>query len=116
MEYKRYYPVTIILKSLILKPYLNEPSSIPQTQPAIQDKPAPLPPTRQQQPPPTVIGSRKLISKDVKMFLDSDDEDSEEEDYLKKMDGFEPVKGEVGLFYKVRLLLTTIWTLHLQLL
>ncbi|XP_038052469.1 uncharacterized protein LOC119725181 [Patiria miniata] len=52
------------------------------------------------QPPPTVIGSRKLISKDAKMHLDSDDENSEDEDYLQKMDGFEAVKGETGLFYK----------------
>ena len=55
----------------------------------------------QSQPPPTVVSSRRLISKDAKMYLDSDSENSEDEDYIRKMDGFEAVKGEAGLYYKV---------------
>ncbi|XP_033640408.1 uncharacterized protein LOC117300735 [Asterias rubens] len=54
----------------------------------------------QTQPPPTVISSRKLINHDAKMNLDSDSENSEDSEYLQKMDGFEAVKGESGLYYK----------------
>ncbi|XP_022101493.1 uncharacterized protein LOC110985071 [Acanthaster planci] len=79
---------------------LNNDQDIKQKISALEDKLSDLRYRGTTQPPPTVIGSRKLFSKDAKMHLDSDEENSEDEEYLQKLDGFEPVKGEAGLFYK----------------
>ncbi|XP_072175940.1 uncharacterized protein [Diadema setosum] len=57
------------------------------------------------EPPPTTVGSRKLLGKYEKAYLDSESEsDDNDEDYIKKKeDGFRAVKGEPGLFYKQHL-------------
>ncbi|XP_041465232.1 uncharacterized protein LOC121415911 isoform X1 [Lytechinus variegatus] len=60
---------------------------------------------KDEDPPPTTVGSRKLLGKYEKAYLDTDSEsDEDDEDYIKKKeDGFRPVKGEPGLFYKQHL-------------
>ena len=55
------------------------------------------------QPPPTVFNSRRLLAKSAKATLDTDSDDSDDEEARKRIDGFMPVKGEPGLYYKVRL-------------
>ncbi|XP_030829615.1 uncharacterized protein LOC582863 isoform X1 [Strongylocentrotus purpuratus] len=60
---------------------------------------------KDEDPPPTTVGSRKLLGKYEKAYLDTDSEsDDDDEDYIKKKeDGFRAVKGEPGLFYKQHL-------------
>ena len=53
------------------------------------------------QPPPTVFNPRRLLAKSAKATLDTDSDDSDDEEARKRIDGFMPVKGEPGLYYKV---------------